>query len=265
MLILPIYDDNPTSRTAVVTIILIGLCVGVSIWQFTLSPQDEMRVALSYGLVPAVLFDHAMLAPDLQKIPAWLTPVTSMFLHGGFMHLAGNMLFLWIFGNNVEDSMGRLRFAVFYILCGVAAALAQSLASPGSEVPMMGASGAIGGVLGAYLVLHPRANVGVFVWIIIFLKVFRVPAVLVLGMWLVVQIYSGMTTPLNDTEGGVAFWAHVGGFLAGAALIPFFKRTSVPLFGEAHSRPFTVVPIERNLPGRPGRVPDAGHRNRPFT
>ena len=264
MLILPIYDDNPTRRLAVVTIAIIGLCVAISIWQFTLSPRDEIRAALSYGLIPAVLFHVASLPPELEQVPGWMTPVTSMFLHGGFWHLAGNMLFLWVFGNNVEDSMGRIRFIAFYLVCGVAAALAQAFANPLSEVPMMGASGAIGGVLGAYLMLHPRANVGVFVWIIIFFRVFRIPAVLVLGAWLAVQIYSGMTTPLDDSDGGVAFWAHVGGFLAGALLIPVFKRPDIPLFDAAHSRPFSVVPLEQSIPGRLGRLPDAGHRNRPF-
>ncbi|WP_247889105.1 rhomboid family intramembrane serine protease [Azospirillum brasilense] len=256
MLFLPIYDDNPTRRTPVVTMALIALCVMVFLWQLSLGARAGNLAVYSFGLVPAVLFGYADLPEPLRVVPPWMSVVTSMFMHGGFLHLAGNMLYLWIFGNNVEDSMGRGRFVVFYLLCGTAAALAQSFAAPTSQVPMVGASGAIGGVLGAYLVLHPRANVGVFFWFIIIVRVISVPAVLVLGFWFLGQILSGVTTPTSDDSGGVAFWAHVGGFVMGAALIPFFKRPEGRLLEPAHSRAFAVVPPDTRL--RRGSVPAAG-------
>jgi membrane associated rhomboid family serine protease len=155
-----------------------------------------------------------------------------MFLHGGWMHLIGNMLYLWIFGNNVEDAMGHARFVVFYVLCGIAAALAQALPSPGSTIPMIGASGAISGVLGAYLLLYPRAQVLVLLPLGLFTRLVHLPAVAVLGFWFVLQLINSALAPGDG--GGVAWGAHVGGFVAGAALIPFFKRRGVRLFAPAH-------------------------------
>ncbi len=261
MFFIPLFDDNPTRRTAVITIVIVALCVAVFLWQRSLGPVGEGRAVYSFGVIPAVLFGYADLPARLQVVPPWMSVITSMFMHGGWMHLAGNMLYLWIFGNNVEDSMGRGRFIVFYLLCGTAAALAQGIAHPTSEIPMLGASGAIGGVLGAYLVLHPRANVGVLFWFIIIVRIITVPAVLVLGAWFLGQILSGVTTPTSD-EGGVAFWAHVGGFVAGVVLIPFFKRSNVRLMEPAHSRAFAVM--RPGAPIRRGRIPDAGDRRRPF-
>jgi len=262
MLFLPLYDDNPTRRTPVVTIAFIALCVLVFVWQTSLGPRGEERAIYSFAVIPAVLFGYAELPEPLRVVPPWMSVVTSMFMHGGWLHIGGNMLYLWIFGNNVEDSMGRGRFVVFYLLCGTAAALAQSFAAPTSEVPMLGASGAIGGVLGAYLVLHPKANVGVLFWFIIIVRIITVPAVLVLGFWFAGQILSGVTTPTTDGEGGVAFWAHVGGFVAGAVLIPFFKHRGVPLMEPAHSRPFAVMPP--GTPIRRSRIPESGNRRDPF-
>lgn len=257
MLFFPLFDDNPTRRTPVVTIALIVLCGAVYLWQASLVGQAGNRAVFAFGVIPAVLFGHADLPPPLAVVPSWATVVTSMFMHGGIMHLGGNMLYLWIFGNNVEDSMGRGRFVVFYLLCGTAAALTQSLSDPTSTVPMIGASGAIGGVLGAYLVLHPRANVRVFFWFLIIVRLINVPAVIVLGLWFAGQVFSGVMTPTG--EGGVAFWAHIGGFVAGVVLIPFFRRRGVRLWEPAHSRPFavqTAPPIVR----RRGSVPSAGDR-----
>ncbi|NYZ13469.1 rhomboid family intramembrane serine protease [Azospirillum sp. RWY-5-1] len=259
MLFIPLYDDNPTRRTPVVTYGLVGLCVAVFLWQTSLGDRGETLAVFSYGMIPAVLFGHAELPAGLDKVPAWTTVFTSMFMHGGVLHLAGNMLYLWIFGNNVEDSMGRGRFIVFYLLCGVAAALAQSAANPASEVPMIGASGAIGGVLGAYLVLHPRANVRVFFWFLIIVRLLNIPAIIVLGFWFAGQVLSGVATPTDGDGGGVAFWAHVGGFVAGAVLILVFKRRGVQLLEPAHSVPFSVAPAPRF---RRGSVPSAGDRRR---
>ncbi|WP_029008314.1 rhomboid family intramembrane serine protease [Azospirillum halopraeferens] len=262
MFFFPLYDDNPTRRRPVVTMAIVALCLLVFAWQFSLAPRAEALAVYAYGLVPALLFGHAELPPQIAAVPPWMTVFTSMFLHGGLLHLGGNMLYLWIFGNNVEDSMGRGRFVVFYLLCGVAAALAQSLSNPTSEIPMIGASGAIGGVLGAYLVLHPRANVRVLVWILLFVTVINVPALIVLGVWFIGQILSGVATP-TSAEGGVAFWAHVGGFIAGMVLIPFFRRRDVPLFEPAHSRAFTTMPAGEAIRRR-GSVPDSGDRRSPW-
>ena len=260
MFFLPISDDNPTRRSPVVTVLLIGACVAVFLWQASLGGRAGTEAIYAFGFIPAVLFGYAELPPALAVVPGWATMFTAMFMHGGWMHLLGNMLYLWIFGNNVEDSMGRGRFLVFYLLCGVAAALAQSLADPASETPMVGASGAIGGVLGAYIILHPQANVRVFAWIIVFVRVINVPALIVLGLWFGGQLLSGFTTP---TEGaGVAFWAHIGGFVAGMALVPFFRHRGVPLFEPPHSRSFQVM-TPTQATRRPGSVPQAGSRRWP--
>jgi membrane associated rhomboid family serine protease len=258
MFTLPLSDDNPTHRLPVVTWTVIAGCIAVFLWQTTLGVRAGNAIVYSLGLIPAVLFGSAQLPPELRLVPAPVSIVTSMFLHGGWMHLLGNMLYLWIFGNNVEDSMGRGRFVVFYLLCGMTAALVQSFAAPGSEVPMIGASGAIGGVLGAYLVLHPRANVRMLFVILFFIRIISVPAAVVLGLWFVMQFVSGATTPTSDDGGGVAFWAHVGGFVAGAVLVPYFKRRDIRLFEGPHSRAFQVT--SATAPRRRGSVPPSGRR-----
>jgi membrane associated rhomboid family serine protease len=145
-----------------------------------------------------------------------------MFLHGGWLHLIGNMWFLWVFGNNVEDSMGHLRYVAFYLLCGLGAAAVQSFLDPASPIPMVGASGAISGVMGAYVLLYPRVQVHMLVVLVVFITRIRVPAFLMLGYWFLLQLLGG-AAPAGSEGGGVAFWAHVGGFLAGAALIPLFR------------------------------------------
>jgi len=220
---IPLRDDNPTTIPPVVTI---GLCALVFLWQQTLS-QDAGTIAVyAYGVVPAVLFGNDSLPPGIARIPAELSIFTSMFMHGGWMHIIGNMLYLWIFGNNIEDTLGHVRFILFYLLCGVAAALAQSLINTHSEVPMIGASGAIAGVLGAYMVLFPRAHVLVLVPFGFFTQLLRLPALLVLGFWFVLQLFEGGLIAANG-EGGVAHWAHIGGFVAGIALI-FLLRGRPP-------------------------------------
>jgi membrane associated rhomboid family serine protease len=154
--------------------------------------------------------------------PHWYTPLSSMFLHGGWLHLIGNMWFLWLFGNNVEDSMGHGRYVVFYLLCGLAAASAQTLVNPNSAIPMVGASGAISGVMGAYIVLYPRVRIHMLIFLGFFITRAVVPAYVMLGYWLLLQIVGGLPA-LAEESGGVAFWAHAGGFLAGAVLVLVFR------------------------------------------
>jgi membrane associated rhomboid family serine protease len=223
---IPLHDDNPTAIAPAVTVALIVACSAVWLWQFSQPPGEQERTIYALGVIPAVLLGERSLPPEAAWTPPIFTLVSSMFLHGGWMHLIGNMLYLWIFGNNVEDAMGHVRFIVFYLVCGVAAALAQTASDPASTVPMVGASGAIGGVLGAYLVLHPKARVLVLIPLGIFSRLIYVPAFLVLGLWFVLQIVSA---PMAQQGGGVAYWAHIGGFAAGAALIFVFRRRGVTL------------------------------------
>jgi membrane associated rhomboid family serine protease len=232
----PIADDNPRINTPYVTWSLIGACVLVYVWQFSLGANSGEIAVYQYGMIPARLFGEATLDPELATVPAWATVFTSMFMHGGWMHLGFNMLFLWIFGDNIEDSMGHVRYLVFYLTCGVAAALAQAFVNPGSTVPMVGASGAISGVLGAYLLLHPRATVRTMIFLGVFVTMVHLPALIVLGLWFLMQLVSAAFS--SSGEPGVAFWAHIGGFVAGMALVPLFKKANVPLLQAAHYRPF---------------------------
>jgi membrane associated rhomboid family serine protease len=220
--VIPLRDDNPSSIAPVVTIAFIVMCVLVFLWQFSFGTGDGgQRIIYALGVVPAVLLGQRELPPDIALVPAWATVFTSMFMHGGWMHLIGNMLYLWIFGDNVEDSMGHGRFVVFYLLCGVAAVLAQALPDPSSTVPMVGASGAISGVLGAYLLLYPHARVLVVIPLGFILQTMRIPAGLVLVLWFGLQLLSSAMA--QPGQGGVAFRAHIGGFVAGMILIPIFK------------------------------------------
>ena len=228
---IPLRDDNPSSITPLVSYTLIGLCVLVFLWQMTLGAAGEAAV-YALGVIPAVLLQDAQLPPEIQLVSPWMSVFTSMFLHGGFLHLAGNMLFLYIFGDNVEDSMGHARFIVFYLLCGVAAVFAQALPEPASTVPMIGASGAISGVLGAYMLLFPHARVLVLVPLGFIMQTLRLPALWVLALWFGMQLLSN-TMAGGAGGGGVAFRAHIGGFIAGMALIPFFKSKNVRLWHPA--------------------------------
>ena len=224
---LPLHDDNPTEITPFVTIILIATCVLVFFWQLSLDPYAQQAV-VSLGFIPATLFDGKSLPTDIEIIPAWMTIFSSMFMHGGWMHIIGNMLYLWIFGNNVEDSMGHIRFIGFYLLCGIIAVAAHSLPDPASTTPLIGASGALAGVLGAYLLLYPRARVLVAIPFGFFIHTMIFPAWLVLGFWFILQIFNSASA--GDQSGGVAWGAHIGGFIAGIALIPLFKNKKVKLF-----------------------------------
>jgi membrane associated rhomboid family serine protease len=232
----PYRDDNPTLATPIATIALIA--ANVVMWVVVQGMGAEPRLSASIcelGVIPGELFGRLPagyvlpMGPDAaceMGGPAWYTPLTSMFLHGGWLHLIGNMWFLWVFGNNVEDSMGHLRYITFYLLCGVAAAAVQSVLDPSSAIPMVGASGAISGVMGAYVLLYPRVQVHMLVVLVIIVTRIRVPAFMMLGYWFLLQLLGGAATSGSE-DGGVAFWAHVGGFLAGAALIGLFKDTEL--------------------------------------
>lgn len=219
---IPIKDHNPTFRFPIVTLALIVICVLVYLWQLGLGEQGYESSVRALGLTPAVLFGSANLPVALDWVPAPVTLLTSMFLHGGFMHLAGNMLFLWVFGDNIEDNLGPAAFVLFYVFCGVVAAFAQALPDMQSAIPMVGASGAVSGVLGAYMVRYPRAPVTVLIPFLAFFTM-RMPALLVLAIWFGGQLLS---STLADTGAGVAFRAHVGGFIAGAAIFLLTSKNS---------------------------------------
>jgi len=223
----PLHDDNPTSHFPFVTILLIVSCVLIFMWQVSLGKHAQTAIYV-FGATPAFLFGLKSMPAEATFFPVWLTAFTSMFMHGGWMHLLGNMLYLWIFGNNIEDAMGKRRFIVFYLICGLAALMANALPNPHSTIPMVGASGAISGVLGAYLILFPRARVLVAIPLGIFIHTTRLPAIWVLGFWFVLQIINSLLTA--GQQGGVAWGAHIGGFVAGMVLIPFFKRRGVSMF-----------------------------------
>jgi membrane associated rhomboid family serine protease len=231
---LPLRDENPTLDASVATIALIG--TNLACWLFVQGLGFEPQLTASVcklGAVPGVLLgNYDLAAPLAERLGSpcaldanrdWATVITSMFMHGGWLHLLGNMWFLWVFGDNVEDAMGHARFALFYLLCGLAAFAAQALSDPTSPVPMVGASGAIGGTLGAYARLYPRARVHVLGLFFIFVRRFVVPAVVVLGLWFLIQLASGLPALGSAATGGVAFWAHVGGFLTGLALVGLFS------------------------------------------
>jgi membrane associated rhomboid family serine protease len=224
---LPLRDENPTRRFPVVTIALIAVNVAGFFYQVSLPEQLRADLVARRGLVPAFVTLIPRLGPE-AVLPAASSFLTSMFLHGDLLHLLGNMLFLWIFGDNVEDRLGRMRFLVFYLLCGLAAAATQIAALPDSRVPMIGASGAISGVLGAYMLLFPAARVLTLIPIFVFLQFVRLPAILLLGLWFLYQIlHSLMAAPGG---GGVAWFAHIGGFVTGLLLIALFlpRRRTPP-------------------------------------
>lgn len=213
---IPLRDLNPARRVPIITLALIGLNALVFLYEQTLSANGLQRLIVQYGVVPARFTDGAITTSD------GLTLLTSMFLHGGWLHIIGNMLYLWIFGNNIEDRLGPIRFVVFYLLTGVAAGVLQIVIDPTSRTPMIGASGAIAGVLGGYIVLYPRARVITLVFIFFFVQIVSIPAVILLGWWFLIQLFNGVLSLGSYTSGGVAFFAHVGGFVAGVILIRVF-------------------------------------------
>jgi len=236
---IPLYDLNPLTRIpfqfVTAGLILTNVLVFI-FFQTDLITHVSVRAAASFAIVPVELISEGLFGDndrtgqfDLIPVAEKWTLITYMFLHGGWLHLIGNMLFLWVFGDNVEDAMGHFRFLVFYLACGVFAGLFHTWMLPSSELPLVGASGAISGVVAAYLILHPRVRV----WVLV---LFRIPlplsAGLVLGFWVIFQIFNAFFSP-SLGGGQVAWWAHVGGLIAGAVLIPFMKRPDVSLFGKS--------------------------------
>ncbi|MFL5077048.1 MAG: rhomboid family intramembrane serine protease [Microvirga sp.] len=226
---LPLYDGVPLAylKAPLVTRALIGACAAA--WLLTglgLLPVSEHRIVAGLGVIPAVLFGTAALPQGLPLVPEPITLVTSLFLHGSFLHLAGNMLFLWVFGDNVEDGMGHARFLVFFLLCGIAACLAHCLMNPLSTAPLIGASGAIAGVVAAYLILYPRVKV----WALYFGRLpLQVPAMYAIGFWILLQVGSAFLSGDQD----VGWFAHLGGLAAGAALTPMLRRRYDPVLARA--------------------------------
>jgi membrane associated rhomboid family serine protease len=220
---IPLKDDIPSSKPPIITIALIS--VNCLIFFYLLSFGEEFQNALfKWGAIPFEITHGQELTPDLAfSIP--LSLFSSMFMHGGFFHLAGNMLYLWIFGDNVEDKLGHVKFFIFYILCGLAAALTHIFTSPQSQVPMVGASGAIAGVLGAYMIRFPHAKILTLIFFGYFIRMTRISALFVLGFWFILQLLYGLPS-LGSVGGGVAWFAHVGGFLAGIILFKLFTIVS---------------------------------------
>ena len=214
---IPLKDDNPISGKPIVTYFIIGLCIFVFLMQLSSQSYKSGQLFYSYGLIPSVLMNNNQLPMNLYAIPSWITIFTSMFMHGGFMHLLGNMLYMWIFADNIEDNLGPTKFLVFYLLSGAGAAMTQVLMDTYSQVPMIGASGAIGGILGAYLVNYPNAKVLVLIPFGFFSQLIKIKALYVLGFWFILQFIS--------SGGGVAYAAHIGGFISGIILILFFNKT----------------------------------------
>jgi len=207
----PLSDVIPSRTTPVVTVTLIVVNSLVFLYQVTLPRELLDQFVMQYALIPADF--------------SWLSVLTSMFLHGGWMHVIGNMLYLWIFGDNVEDRLGHVRFVLFYLACGCAAAMLQIVFNPSSQVPMLGASGAIAGVMGAYFVLYPESRVLTAVFIFVFFDLVEIPAIFFLGIWFVMQLLSGVgSLGISSTGGGTAFWAHVGGFVIGAVVGLVLRR-----------------------------------------
>ena len=240
-MLIPLYDDNPVRRISYAYVNWALIVANVLIYAvvqsgFVMSVQTADNASVSYGMIPVILFETMRLPDEFVAVPSWATPVTSSFLHGSWMHLAGNMLFLWVFGDNVEDDLGHIRYLIFYGACAALAALAHAWAMPGSTSPLIGASGAVSGVVAAYVLLHPNVKL----WVLI---LFRVPvklkAMWAIGAWIVFQAVNAY---IADAEDDTAWFAHIGGLLAGAILVIVLKRADAPLFDRA-SLPLTASEV----------------------
>jgi len=214
---IPFKDDNPTAIFPFVTICLIGINTIVFMLQ-VVYPADPRQIVFTYGAIPNFLLTFK----TVQPIHPVLTIFTSMFMHGGLFHLAGNMLYLWIFGNNIEDRLGHVKFIFFYLLCGVVAAYSHAITESSSIIPMIGASGAVSGILGAYIILFPHARVHTLIFLGFFVQVVRLPALFVIGFWIVIQFLNGIISSGSVAQGGVAWFAHIGGFVFGILMIKVF-------------------------------------------
>jgi membrane associated rhomboid family serine protease len=228
---IPISDENPAHRTPLVTWTLLIASIAVFFWQLSFTDQGAEAVIRSLGFTPREFFARGLSAGDTRP---WVTLLTSMFLHGSLMHLGGNMLYLWIFGNNVEDALGHARFLLFYLACGVAAALSQAIVEPDTTIPMVGASGAISGVLGAYVMIYPRARITVIIPLGMLLYPTKISSLYVVGFWFILQLFSAALAEPGTP--GVAWMAHVGGFVAGIVLTPLLSQ--FPLFGRHYRGPW---------------------------
>ncbi len=220
-MLLPLHDNNPTRTLPVVTVGFIIINTLAFLFQFSLGPDRGQQFVLQLGIIPWEI-SHLHNHPESSAIPPIASLFTAMFLHGGWMHLIGNMLYLWIFGNNIEDAMGHFRFVIFYSLTGLAASFTHIMIGPDSTVPMIGASGAISGVLGGYLVLYPRAEVSTLLFLGWYIRLIEIPALVVLGFWFALQVFEGFLS--LGIGGGVAWFAHIGGFLAGIILVKIFEK-----------------------------------------
>jgi membrane associated rhomboid family serine protease len=237
LILFPYKNDNPTRSFPFINWFLIGLNLWVYFaWQFPHTLAESEVFFSSFGFIPSMFFEQLSNFSIETIVWEWGTVFTSMFSHGGFFHLLGNMLFLYLYGNNVEEAMGKLWYLLFYLSCGLLAALAQALTNPDSGVPMVGASGAISGVVAGYLLLYPKANVRVFYWIIFLVGTIYIPAYLVLGWWFIQQVLAFPES--MKAASGVAVAAHLGGFAAGLALTPLTKKKGIKLFQGRQSLPF---------------------------
>ena len=219
---IPLKDDNPVSTKPIVSYGIIGFCILIFFAQLGLSETELRDFTYSYGLIPSVLMGIDQLPQDLFKISPIGTIFTSMFMHGGWMHLIGNMLYLWIFADNIEDDLGTLNFVIFYFVSGIGAAMSQVFMDINSQIPMIGASGAIGGVLGAYLINYPNARVLVLIPLGFFSQLIKIRSLYVLGFWFILQFINSFFS--SSEGGGVAYAAHIGGFITGVILILFFNK-----------------------------------------
>ena len=222
MFFFPFADENPTNSKPIISWLIIFTCSFIFFNQIFDPIYKTEQTFLSFGMIPAILFGHSELSGPLKVILPSLSIFTSMFLHSGWMHIIGNMTYLYIFGDNIEERLGKLKFIIFYLVTGTVAACSQAIMDPTSTTPMIGASGAIAGVLGGYLVLYPKANIKVLFWFIIFIKVIRIRAYIVLGGWIIIQFISFNGTDVSSA--GVAYAAHIGGFISGILLIIIMKN-----------------------------------------
>lgn len=259
MVFIPVHDSNARQwiKYHYVTVGLVAANVIIFLFETSLDSSSMRQIVLGFGMIPSVVTGQNTLSPELIGAPGPVTMITSQFLHGGWMHLIGNMLFLWVFGDNVEDAMGHARFLLFYLLCGIAANLLQIASDPGSTTPTIGASGAVAGILGAYLMLYPKVRILVVVmWII----PLRLPSYIVLGIWVGLQVLNA----LSPGESNVAWWAHIGGLAAGAGLIRYFKLPHVSLFSESRNGEVGITGVKMRQKKNTNEPKPPARKNSPW-